>query len=152
MSHEARRALASTAFFLAVALTATSARASDSCVQTRVTESFVSPDGRVRGPGMVKICPHWEISPSLRLSRVLFNGQTLGIWMTRAGEGGRFAQDGSVVAFRRLPERRIALADYYWPGRDGRPWAPGLRAAEIPEPSTPTVSAPAASSSVRGQP
>ena len=85
---------------------------------------------------MVKICPYEEVSPSLRLSRVLFNGETLGVWMTRAGEGGRFAQDGSLVALRRLPQRRVALADYYWPGPDGRPWAPGLRAAKISEPGT----------------
>ena len=148
MSHEARRALASAAFFLTASLIATAARASDSCLQTGVTESFVSPDGKVRGPGTVKICPYWTISPSLRLSRVLFNGQTLGVWMTRAGEGGRFAQDGSVVAFRRLPERRIALADYYWPGRDGRPWAPGLPTASTP--TGPSERSANAVSSVRG--
>jgi hypothetical protein len=129
MDQRARRALGSAALITATLTIAAPARAGDACVQTRVTEDFVSPDGKVRGPGVVKVCPYWTISPSLRLSRVLLDGNTLGVWMTRAGEGGRFDDGSSAVVLRRLPEGRIALADYYWPGRDGRPVAPGLRAA-----------------------
>jgi len=78
----------------------------------------------------VKVCPHWTISPSFRLSKVSFNGRTLGVWMTRSREGGKLP-DTSTIRLRRLPEGRIALADHYWPGRDGRPVAPGLRAANL---------------------
>ena len=109
-------------------LIASTVHAAGTCVQTRVTDAFVSPDGKVHGPGLVKVCPYWEVTPSLRLNRVSFNGVTLGIWMTRAGEAGKFP-DASKIALRRLPDGRIALADYYWPGRDGQPVAPGLRAA-----------------------
>ena len=132
MNQRARRALRTAALATASLTIAVSAWAVDPCVQTRVTESFVSPDGKTRGPGLVKVCPYWSISPSLRLSKVYFNGHTLGIWMTRAGEDGKFAS-ASTIVLRRLPEGRIALADYYWPGRDGRPSAPGLRAAALSE-------------------
>ena len=131
MVQRARRALGATAILgtaFLVATVAPVALAAETCVQTRVSESFVSPDGRVRGPGVVKVCPYWSVSPSLRLNSVSFNGVKLGIWMTRAGEAGKFA-DSAKLTLRRLPEGRIALADYYWPGRDGRPMAPGLRAA-----------------------
>jgi len=128
----ARRALRTAALVTGTLMIAVSAWAGNPCLQTRVAESFVSPDGKVRGPGLVKVCPYWSVSPSLRLSKVYFNGHTIGIWMTRAGEDGKFA-DASTVVLRRLPEGRIALADYYWPGRDGRPSAPGLRAAALAE-------------------
>jgi hypothetical protein len=130
MEQPARRAVGSAALLVAAILIALPAPASDSCVQTRVTEQFVSPDGKLQGPGVVKICPYWTISPSLRLSRIYFNGRALGVWMLRAGEGGRFESRDYLVTLRRLPEGKIALADYYWPGADGRPSAPGLRAAE----------------------
>ncbi|HEX4826041.1 MAG TPA: hypothetical protein VFV19_17215 [Candidatus Polarisedimenticolaceae bacterium] len=120
--------MGSAAFLFTALIVTTGAQAADTCVQTRVTDAFVSPDGHVHGPGVVKVCPYWSVTPSLRLNSVSFNGTTLGIWMTRAGEAGKFA-DGTMIALRRLPEGRIALADYYWPGRDGRPEAPGLRAA-----------------------
>ena len=139
MGQRARRALGS-AFILTTAfLIASAAQGAASCFQTRVTDTFVSPDGKVHGPGVVKVCPYWEVTPSLRLNTVSFNGVTLGIWMTRAGEAGRFA-DGAKIALRRLPEGRIALADYYWPGHDGRPEAPGLRAATLE--GTPVAAAP----------
>lgn len=118
--------------------------AEDTCVQTRVTESFVSPDGKAHGPGVVKVCPYWTISPSFRLNKVSFNGMPLGIWMTRAREGGKLP-DLNSIELRHLPDGRIALADHYWPGRDGRPVAPGLRTvyldtpvvAEAPSPLAP---------------
>jgi hypothetical protein len=131
MEQQARRILGSAALLLAAILIAAPALASDSCIQTRVAEVFVSPDGKSQGPGIVKICPYWSMSPSLRLSRVLLNGRTLGVWMLHSGEGGRFDDRSFAVALRRLPEGRIALADYYWPGADGRPSAPGLRAAQL---------------------
>jgi hypothetical protein len=106
------------------------AQASVTCLQTRVNESFVSPDGKVRGPGTVRVCPYWTMSPTVRLSRVQLNGQTLGVWMSRAGEG-RFEKNPTTITLRRLPEGRVALADYYWPGPDGRPQAPGLRTEDI---------------------
>ena len=130
MEQPARRAVGSAALLVAAILIALPAPASESCVQTRVTEQFVSPDGKIQGPGVVKICPYFTISPSLRLSRIYFNGRALGVWMNRAGEGGKFQSREYLVTLRRLPEGKIALADYYWPGADGRPSAPGLRAAE----------------------
>jgi hypothetical protein len=126
--------LGSAAIGIAASLIAASAHAAGTCVQTRVTESFVSPDGRDRGPGVLKVCPYWTISPSLRLSKVALDGVTLGIWMTRAGEGGKLP-DSSLIVLRHLPGGRIALADHYWPGRDGRPVAPGLRAANREAPT-----------------
>ena len=123
-----RARLRPAALLSSVLLVASTVHAAGTCVQTRVTDAFVSPDGKVHGPGLVKVCPYWEVTPSLRLNTVSFNGVTLGIWMTRAGEAGKFA-DVAKIALRRLPEGRIALADYYWPGRDGQPIAPGLRAA-----------------------
>lgn len=131
MEQQARRVVGAAALLLAATLTALPVSASDTCLQTRVTDVFVSPDGKVQGPGVVRICPHWTISPSLRLSRIYFNGRALGVWMSRVGEGGRFVDGGSNVMLRKLPEGRIALADYYWPGLDGRPSAPGLRAAQL---------------------
>ena len=130
MDQRARRVLGSAAIGIAALLIAPSVHAADTCVQTRVTKSFVSPDGHVRGPGLLKVCPYWTVSPSLRLSKVALNGVTLGVWMIRAGEGGKLP-DSSLIALRHLPGGRIALADYYWPGRDGRPVAPGLRAANL---------------------
>lgn len=129
------RNLGGAAFLITATLIPMVAHTSDGCLQTRVTESFVSPDGKVRGPGTVRVCPYWAISPTVRLSRVLLNGQTLGVWMSRAGEGGRFQKDPTTITLRRLPEGRIALADYYWPGPDGRPQAPGLRTAELADAS-----------------
>ena len=128
MDLRTRRIWGSAAVAITILLVAPAAFASDTCVQTRVTETFVSPDGKVHGPGVVKVCPYWTISPSLRLNKVSYNGITLGVWMTRAREGGRLP-DTSTIQLRHLPEGRIALADHYWPGRDGRPVAPGLRAA-----------------------
>jgi hypothetical protein len=131
MDLRARRVLGSAAIAVTTFLIAPYVSAStDTCVQTRVKESFVSPDGKVHGPGVVKVCPYWTISPSFRLSKVSFNGITLGVWMTRAREGGKLP-DTSSINLRYLPEGRIALADHYWPGRDGRPVAPGLRAANF---------------------
>jgi hypothetical protein len=129
MEQQARRVLGSAALIVAAILIARPAPASGSCIQTRVTDDFVSPDGMVQGAGVVKICPYWTISPSLRLSLIYFNGRALGAWMLHAGEGGRFETGEYAVILRRLPEGQIALADYYWPGADGRPSAPGLRAA-----------------------
>lgn len=120
------------------------AHASDGCLQTRVQESFVSPDGKVQGPGTVAVCPYWTISPTVRLSRVLWNGRTLGVWMSRASEGGRFEKNPTTITLRRLPEGRVALADYYWPGRDGKPEAPGLRAAAVVDATPPSATAPPA--------
>jgi len=134
MDQRARHMLGSAAIGIAASLIAASAHAAGTCVQTRVTESFVSPDGRDRGPGVLKVCPYWTISPSLRLSKVALDGVTLGIWMTRAGEGGKLP-DSSLIVLRHLPGGRIALADHYWPGRDGRPVAPGLRAANREAPT-----------------
>ena len=138
MGQRARRFGPATILTSAILITS-AAQATGTCVQTRVTDAFVSPDGKVRGPGIVKVCPYWEVTPSLRLNTVSFNGVALGIWMTRAGEAGKFA-DSTKIALRRLPEGRIALANYYWPGRDGRPSAPGLRAANLE--STSVASAP----------
>jgi hypothetical protein len=133
MERPARQALGSAALLIAATLTALPALASDPCLETKVTDVFVSPDGKVQGPGVVKVCPHWTISPALRLSRVYFNGRTLGVWMLHSGEGGRFNDRDSSMVLRKLPEGKIALADYYWPGADGRPQAPGLRAAQLEE-------------------
>jgi hypothetical protein len=129
MDLHARRSVGPAALLLAAFCVTLPTSASDSCLQTRVTELFVSPDGAVQGPGLVKICPYWSISPSLRLSRIYFNGLALGVWMHRAGEGGVFDDRSDRVMLRRLPGGKIALADYYWPGADGRPRAPGLQAA-----------------------
>ena len=129
MKQRTRNSLGAAAILITATLIPIAAQASDGCLQTHVSESFVSPDGKVRGPGTLKVCPYWEISPSLRLSRLQLNGRTLGVWMSRAGEGGRFEKDPTTLRLRRLPEGRVALADYYWPGPDGRPEAPGLRAA-----------------------
>ena len=131
MEQQARRSLGAAVFLITATLIPMGAHASEGCLQTRVDEAFVSPDGKVRGPGTVRICTYWAISPSVRLSRVQWNGQTLGVWMSRAAEGGRFEKNPTTIRLRRLPEGRIALADYYWPGRDGRPQAPGLRSAEL---------------------
>lgn len=131
MERSARHALGSAALFIAATFVALPATANDSCLVTRVSEAFVSPDGHIQGPGVVKICPHWTISPSLRLSRIYFNGRALGVWMHHAGESGRFVDRDDTVMLRRLPDGQIALADYYWPGADGRPQAPGLRTARL---------------------
>jgi hypothetical protein len=131
MERSARLALGSAALLIAASLGALPATANDSCLVTRLTEAFVSPDGHLQGPGVVKICPHWTISPSLRLSRIYFNGRALGVWMHHSGESGRFGDGDDTVMLRLLPEGKIALADYYWPGADGRPQAPGLRAARL---------------------
>ena len=144
MERRARSNLGGAAFLITATLIPMAAHASDGCLQTRVQESFVSPDGTVRGPGTVRVCPYWTVSPTVRLSRVLWNGQTLGIWMSRAGEGGRFEKDPTTIRLRRLPEGRIALADYYWPGRDGRPEAPGLQTAELVSTSPPLATGPLA--------
>ena len=133
MEQRARRVVGFAALLAAAILLALPAPANDSCVETRVTEIFVSPDGKTQTPGLVRICPHWTISPSIQLSRVMLNGRTLGVWMRHSGEGGRFADREYTVTLRRLPGGRIALADYYWPGADGRPSAPGLRAAQLQE-------------------
>ena len=133
MDLQARRVLGSTAIVLSSFLIAPAVTAAETCAQTRVTESFVSPDGKPHGPGVVKVCPYWTISPSFRLNQVSFNGIPLGVWMTRAREGGKLP-DTSTIELRRLPEGRIALADHYWFGRDGRPVAPGLRTVYL-EPS-----------------
>ena len=138
MDLRARRVLGSAAIAITSLLIASSVSAEDTCVQTRVTDSFVSPDGKVQGPGVVKVCPYWTISPSFRLNKVSFNGITLGIWMTRAREGGKLP-DTSTILLRHLPEGRVALADHYWPGRDGRPVAPGLRAANLEVPPDPAA-------------
>ena len=98
-----------------------------SCLETRLAEPFVAPDGSVHQAGVVRICPYWSLTPSVRLSKITLNGSTLGVWMSRAGEGGAFSGDDSRIALRRLPQGGVALADYYWPGADGRPVAPGLR-------------------------
>jgi len=142
MDWPARRILGSATLLIAATLTALPARASSSCLETRVTEVFVSPDGKAQTPGVVRICPHWTISPTLQLSRVLLNGRTLGLWMHRAGEGGRFAAGDRTITLRRLPGGRIALADYYWPGADGKPSAPGLRAAQLQEARNPLSAKP----------
>jgi hypothetical protein len=144
MERSARLALGSAALLVVATLTALPAFANDSCLETKVAEVFVSPDGAVQGPGLVKICPHWTISPSLRLSRIYFNGRALGVWMLHSGEGGRFSDREYAVTLRRLPEGKIALADYYWPGADGRPKAPGLRAAQLEETRDAAVTMPAA--------
>ena len=127
----ARRVLGSAALLVVASLITLAAHASGSCLQTRVTDVFVSPDGKVQKPGVVTVCPYWTISPSLRLSRVLLDGRTLGIWMVRAGEGGRFDDRTHDVVLRRLPQGRIALANFYWPGEGGNPEAPGLAAAQL---------------------
>ena len=131
MEWQARRVLGSAALLVVASLIVLPAHASGSCLQTRVTDVFVSPDGKVHEPGVVKVCPYWTISPSLRLSRVLLDGRTLGIWMVRAGEGGRFDDASHDVVLRRLPQGRITLANYYWPGEGGSPEAPGLAAAQL---------------------
>jgi hypothetical protein len=127
----ARRVLGSAALLVVASFISLAAHASGSCLQTRVTDVFVSPDGKVQKPGIVKICPYWTISPSLRLSRVSLDGRMLGIWMVRAGEGGRFDDAGHDVVLRRLPQGRVALANFYWPGEGGNPEAPGLAAAQL---------------------
>ena len=127
MNTTAHRALGSAVLLLTAAFfVTTDAISAENCVQTRVEETFVAPDGQILQPGIVKVCPYWTISPSVRLSRVILNGRTLGVWMSRAGEGGRF-EEGPAVVLRRLPKGRVALANFYWPGDDGRPSAPGLR-------------------------
>jgi hypothetical protein len=131
MDHQARRTVGTAALIVAAFCVTLPAPASDSCLQTRVTDLFVSPDGKIQGPGLVKVCPYWSISPSLRLSRIYYNGRALGVWMHRASEGGKFDERSDAVMLRRLPEGKIALADYYWPGADGHPSAPGLRAAQL---------------------
>ena len=130
MDLQARRVLGSAAILLSAFLIAPAVTAAETCAQTRVTETFVSPDGKTHGPGIVRVCPYWTISPSFRLNKVSFNGIPLGVWMTRAREGGKLP-DTSTIELRRLPEGRIALADHYWFGRDGRPVAPGLRTANF---------------------
>jgi hypothetical protein len=129
MDRSARRVLGAAALLGAALWMAPLAEASDNCIQTPVTGDFISPDGKSHGAGMVRICEYWEISPSLRLSRILFNGRTLGVWMNRAGEAGRFDERGNTISLRQLENGRVALANYYWPGPDGRPSAPGLRAS-----------------------
>lgn len=134
MGLQARRAVGSAASLVTAILLAFPAAAGDTCLQTQVSQPFVSPDGKVQGPGVVKICPHWTISPTLRLSRIYFNGRVLGVWMERVGEGGRFDDRVSTVALRRLPDGEMALADYFWFGADGQPSAPGLRVARAAAP------------------
>ena len=130
MKLRARQMLSSAVIIISAVAFAPAVHAGDTCLQTRVKEPFVSPDGKIRGPGVVKVCPYFTISPSLRLNKVSLNGITLGVWMTRAGEGGKLP-DSSLISLRHLPGGRIALADFYWPGRDGKPVAPGLRAANF---------------------
>jgi len=103
------------------------AHGAGSCLETRLVEPFVAPDGSVHQAGVVRICPYWSLTPTVRLSKITLDGSTLGVWMSRAGEGGQFSGDDSRIALRRLPKGGVALADYYWPGADGRPVAPGLR-------------------------
>ena len=128
MDGKTLRILGGTAFFVTAMLTVPPARTAELCIQTRVTEAFVSPDGSIHQPGVVRICPYSRLSPAVRLARIVYDGRTLGVWMNRVGEAGRFADEGrTTIALRRLPQGRVALADYFWPGPDGKPKAPGLR-------------------------
>jgi hypothetical protein len=109
--------MAASAFLLAV----TPAHANGGCIAARVNDQVVLPDGSLHEAGIVTICPETRLSPSVRLCSIAVNGRTAGIWMNRVSEGGRFVADDGTVALRRLASGHLALADYYWPGPDGRP-------------------------------
>jgi hypothetical protein len=89
----------------------------------------------VHEAGIVTICPETKLSPSVRLCSIAVNGHTAGIWMNRVSEGGRFVADDGTVNLRRLASGHLALADYYWPGPDGRPVTGATAAATVPEPA-----------------
>ena len=109
----------------------TSAHADGSCVAARVEDQVVLPDGSVHEPGIVTICPETKLSPAVRLCSIAVNGRTVGVWMNRVSEGGRFVTDDGRVTMRRLANGHLALAYYYWPGADGRPvTAAAARATE----------------------
>ena len=115
----------------------TSARADGSCIAARVADHVVLPDGSVHEAGIVTICPEIKLSPAVRLCSIAVNGKTMGVWMNRVSEGGRFVTDDGRVTMRRLANGHLALADYYWPGADGRP----VTAAAAERTSEPAVEA-----------
>jgi hypothetical protein len=121
MSRQISRVVFGVVTAFALVLAATEARAEGNCIAARVNDQVVLPDGSVHEAGVVRICPEARLSPSVRLCSIAVNGRTAGIWMNRVSEGGRFVADDGTVALRRLASGYLALADYYWPGADGRP-------------------------------
>ena len=112
-------------------------RAEGNCVAARIDSQVVLPDGSVHEPGIVTICPETKLSPAVRLCSIAVNGRTAGVWMNRVSEGGKFVADDGTLSLRRLANGHLALADYYWPGADGRP----VTAALAARPSEPAVEA-----------
>lgn len=122
---------------LVLLIAAAPARAEGSCVAARVDSEVVLPDGSVHEPGIVTICPETKLSPAVRLCSIAVNGRTAGVWMNRVSEGGKFVADDGRLSLRRLANGHLALADYYWPGADGRP----VTAALAVRPAEPVVEA-----------
>jgi len=121
MSRQVSRVVFGVMAASALTLAATPARANGGCIAARMNDQVVLPDGSLHEAGIVTICPETRLSPSVRLCSIAVNGRTAGIWMNRVSEGGRFVADDGTVALRRLASGHLALADYYWPGPDGRP-------------------------------
>lgn len=137
MNGRASRVVFGIASVAVLALFATPALAAGNCLQARLEESVILPDGSVHAPGVVSICPTAVLNPSVRLCRIAVDGHAMGFWMNRVSEGGRFVADSGTISLRRVPGGGLALADYYWPGKDGRPVAPGL--SPTPAPIEPAV-------------
>ena len=133
MSRQVSRVVFGAMTAAALILSATPARADKGCIAARVHDPVVLPDGSLHEAGIVTICPETRLSPSVRLCSIAVNGRTAGIWMNRVSEGGRFVADDGTVALRRLASGHLALADYYWPGPDGRPVTAANAAARPPE-------------------
>jgi hypothetical protein len=146
MSRQVRRVVFGVMTAAALILCATPARADKGCIAARVDDQVVLPDGSLHEAGVVTICPETRLSPSVRLCSIAVNGRTAGIWMNRVSEGGRFVADGGTVALRRLANGHLALADYYWPGRDGRPVTAATAGAPSRDAPTETPAVEAAAS------
>jgi hypothetical protein len=143
MSRQVSRVLFGIVAVLVLLVAGTPIRAEGRCVAARIDSEVVLPDGSVHEPGIVTICPETKLSPAVRLCSIAVNGRTAGIWMNRVSEGGRFVADDGTLSLRRLANGHLALADYYWPGADGRPITAALapRAAVPARPVEPAVEA-----------
>ena len=135
MSRQVSRVLFGVVAALILPMAATPVRAAGDCVAARIDSEVVLPDGSVHEPGILTICPETKLSPAVRLCSIAVNGRTAGVWMNRVSEGGRFVSDDGTLSLRRLANGHLALADYYWPGADGRP----VTAALVAHPAEPAV-------------
>jgi len=127
---------------LAASASATLAQDRGTCVTAKVPEAFTLPDGTLHAAGRITLCTHRVLNPVAGLHRIWADGEGALLVMSRRFQPDEFANDRSILLFRRAPDGALDLVGYVVPfnhkawsyvlqhtGVNGVPEPPALAAA-----------------------